>query len=677
MSSKKQKTGDILGSAIKYNDIYGCYKTNGKFVNFGMGQSRTYDVNDIFLTKDVIFRVLSETSRAVTLGDPRTDDPVLKSRMSFIWILNRIDSNFSKYCKDKDLADIIESCKKLCDSKCIKGFSYKNKFGTLCTVYPNGKDMTEICKLFEQTARNDYIRGADLMNKKFGGHRTNGDSVIKVSSIRANDMNSYKTLVKEKLLTVQKIENKEFLITKEVEMAEDIILKGVYGLVREFEYDKTTISNSVNTVEVLVEEQLEACNVSMNNGFSYICGMPGTGKTSTLCKVIENSKGTLILTPSHVSREVVLRRGEKAGLDKDTFSVEVLAFAQLHLEEWVNYNNPLNMIPPSERSINMMHKFLDEKNDILVETLVIEEASMAGIFQTSRVIEQMCKIKSLKRIVFCGDHRQLPSVAKGNVLEDIMTCDKVHGTILTINHRSGNALSENLRHVLNSGITMMQEDETFEVVEYPLSDCQVDTDSYNRTRVIVLNPLLKTFMGYIEKEIPCHVFAYTNIEVNKINSSIKESLFGYDSVVFPNGCKVKVRDCDNIEPSMFHHNDFLEIVQNIGTKKYVVKRWNVPDENNPHVSITVLGKLKDALTLGYASSIHSFQGSEVDSVIVHGVPNAAFFNRDGLYTAISRASKNCVIITSTVSNHNWKKILYKKSIPRISNLGKRLSLMLT
>lgn len=78
----------------------------------------------------------------------------------------------------------------------------------------------------------------------------------------------------------------------------------------------------------------------------------------------------------------------------------------------------------------------------------------------------------------------------------------------------------------------------------------------------------------------------TSLDVSlryKINSSVREALFGIDSVMFPNGCKVKVKDCENIEPAVFHHNDFLEIVQNTGTKQYIVKRWNVPEENNPHI----------------------------------------------------------------------------------------------
>ena len=675
MSLKKLKSGDIYGSAIKYDDIHGGYKTNGKYVNFGMGKNRTYDVGENFLTNDVVFRVLSETSRAITVGDPRSENPVMKKNLSFVWILNKIDSGFSKHCKGKYLLSTIESCQKYCDSRCLRGFEYENKFGGRCTVYPSGKEMSDICKLFDQTARADFMKAADLLNEKFKGHRSNGDSAIKVSSIRAGDMNAYRTLVKEKLLVVQIIDKKEFLVTKEVSDAEETIVKNISNLIKSFDCDKIEISNSEGAKEILVDEQLQACNVSINNGVSYICGQAGRGKTSTLCKVIENSNGTLILTPSHVSREVVLTRGKKAGLSEDKFSVEVLAFAQLHLSEWVNFNNSADGTPPSERSSEMMHKFLDKDNDLVIDTLVIEEASMADIFQTANVINEMCKIKSLKRIIFCGDYRQLPSVSKGNVLEDIMNCSEIHGTILKINHRSGSALSENLNHIITSSIFKIQEDDTFQIKVYPLSECTVETDMYNRTKVIVLEPLLRLFMDYMDKETPCHIFAYTNDEVNKINSSVREALFGIDSVMFPNGCKVKVRDCENIEPAVFHHNDFLEIVQNIGTKKYIVKRWNIPEENNPHISITINGGLKDTLTLGYASSIHSFQGSEVESVLIHGIPNAKFFSRDALYTAVSRGKKHVSIIT-VPGAHNWNKILYKKEIPRISNLGKLLELSL-
>jgi len=197
----------------------------------------------------------------------------------------------------------------------------------------------------------------------------------------------------------------------------------------------------------------------------------------------------------------------------------------------------------------------------------------------------------------------------------------------------------------------------------------VETDRFNRRRVIVRDPVIRLFLDHVDKGIPCHVFAHTNIEVKQLNAGIKRALFGDDSVLFPIGCKVRVKDCEAINPAVFHHNDFLEIVEVRGSKKYLVKRWSDPDKFPKLTEIKLEGRIRDALDVGFASTIFSFQGSEVDNVIVHTVPNSAYFHRNALFTGVSRARKKAYIVGARDDTCSWKKVLYKKAIPRISNLS--------
>lgn len=328
-----------------------------------------------------------------------------------------------------------------------------------------------------------------------------------------------------------------------------------------------------------------------------------------------------------------------------------------------------------QRSTEFMGMFKQDDGSLQVETLVIEEASTVDIFQCSKVIEQFCAIPSLKRIVFCGDHRQLASVAKGRVLQDVMECGTIPGKILEVNHRSGDALSSNLRHILNSSMIHMEEDDTFQIASVPLDHCEVDTDKYGRDRVLALQPIIDLYMEHVEKGLPSHIFAYTHVEINQLNDALKESIFGSDSVSFPNGCKCRIKDPDVISPARFHRNDFIEIVENKAPKSYIVRRWsNREDEESiPEdlLEIKITGRLKEALTLGYASSIHAFQGSECPYVIVHAISNCAYFSRDALYTASSRGKKKCTIVTCNQARYNWKKIIYKRAVARLSNLSRR------
>ena len=62
----------------------------------------------------------------------------------------------------------------------------------------------------------------------------------------------------------------------------------------------------------------------------------------------------------------------------------------------------------------------------------------------------------------------------------------------------------------------------------------------------------------------------------------------------------------------------------------------------------------------------------MDNVICHTVPNSAYFHRNALFTAVSRARKKAYIVGIKEEACSWKKVLYKKAIPRVSNLSKMI-----
>ncbi|CAM9830229.1 unnamed protein product [Ectocarpus sp. 8 AP-2014] len=673
-TAKRAKNNEVAGSTIKYDDKTQCYLRSGKFVNFGIGDNRVYDVGEVFLKKNVFFGIISETARVITLGSPwSSGDSEFDKNIVLVWALSRVDHTFSKNCTPENLAAIIKECSgNSCASSCLRGIKYTNNFGTECLIHLNGKGMKDVCRIMGHDASDLHVHAADLLNENYRGHRSNGDSVIPVSGIRANDMPAFKMMYREKIVRSQKLGSKEFLITKEVFDAEELFKASLKHLKTNFSVEsKIEIENNPDADEQLIQEQLDACNIAMNSGVSYICGMPGVGKTSSLCKVIQNSNGTVILTPSHVAREVVHQRAKKNLIPESTYSVEVLAFGIRHIHTW-HPDADTSEFKPSDRSYQMMKKFQHSDGNIQVETLIIEETSMADIFQTSAVLAAFCEFPSLKRVVFCGDHNQLESISKGSVLRDVMGSSSVPGTILKVNHRSKSGLSQNLPMIITSSLAFMEEDDTFEIREHGIDDCRVETDKFNRRRVIIRDPIIRLFLEHVERGIPCHVFAHTNIEVKQLNSGIKLALFGDDSVLFPVGCKVRVKDCEVINPAVFHHNDFLEIVEVRGSKEYLVKRWSDPQDYPRLTAIKIEGRIRDALDLGFASTIFSFQGSEVDNVICHTVPNSAYFNRNALFTGVSRARKKAYIMGVRDDTCSWKKVLFKKATPRISNLSKMI-----
>lgn len=680
-SRKKAKVSTISGSSIRFNETSSCYRYGDSYINFGVGDSRVYDVPEPFLSKDILFDILSEVNRVITVGNPKSKSGNLSGKgLEIAWVLNRFDRSFIKRCDEYTMTNILKRLGDKCDSECLRGITYRSKFQDPIDIHMDGKGLQETCKIMEYEPRPLYIRGADILNRKYRGHRSNGDSVIKVSTIPEEDLPVYMVFVREKIMRAQKLDGQEYLITSQVDNAEEILVRSLHEISRRFDSPEISVKNDEEDSdgsEVLIEEQLEACKISMNNPVSYLCGPPGTGKTSTLCKIMKESNGVVVLTPSHVSREVVYQRGIHNGVDPNNFSVEVLAYAVRHVHEWMPGYETQGENPIGQRSTDFMEKFKSPDGSLHIDTLVIEEASMVDIFQASRITQQFCDIPSLKRIVFCGDHNQLASVAKGRVLQDIMMCGTIPGKILETNHRSGEALSSNLRHILKSSMVHIEEDDTFEVVSVPLGQCEVDTDKYGRDRVLALQPIIDLYMDHMRRGLPCHAFAYMHTEINHINNALKESIFGSGPLAFPNGCKVRIKDPDAISNSIFHRNDFLEIVENIEPKKFMVRRWSnkIRDEDSvpeEPVEISIKGRLSEAMTLGFVSSIHAFQGSECDYVLLHGIPNCAYFCRHSMYTAMSRGKKRCVVVTCNKPRFNWKKIVFKRAISRLSNLSRRL-----
>ena len=81
-------------------------------------------------------------------------------------------------------------------------------------------------------------------------------------------------------------------------------------------------------------------------------------------------------------------------------------------------------------------------------------------------------------------------------------------------------------------------------------------------------------------------------------------------------------------------------------------------------------KHKECISFAYSTTCHSFQGDEVDCIIIHGIQNALYFDRMALYTAASRARKMIIIVTN--KNNSWENIVKRKNPPRVSYFDKLL-----
>jgi exodeoxyribonuclease V alpha subunit len=76
--------------------------------------------------------------------------------------------------------------------------------------------------------------------------------------------------------------------------------------------------------------------------------------------------------------------------------------------------------------------------------------------------------------------------------------------------------------------------------------------------------------------------------------------------------------------------------------------------------------LYENFALNYCVTVHKSQGSQYDNVVFLIEPNISFIEKKAIYTAVSRAKKRCIVVSTEfdfikLQNEN-KKIDYKVSL---------------
>lgn len=603
--------------------------------------------------------------------------------LNFLWHLNFESNLWMKECPRSlldEIVKIIEDEPQKIDEICLKGFSYAGKFGKDKKSSLYKTQIQKLCLCMNQRANSVILRASDLLNNKSFGHIYTPDTAITNNSYN-RDKPAYEILCSFELMCKDTMKNGEvFLRLPEIKRADET-LKNIFSVInyRFFDlYEPDKNSDIKKVGETLCNEQIKAVDNSMSNGVSYITGSAGRGKSSAIMEIIRRSSSTIICTPTHAARKVIKKRIEKTNLE-EFCRADVGAFMQIHSKKYVNGKRCYSS------SATKREKYLFEiaiDPDFPLETLVIEESSMMGIIATSNIIQYMTNaFPTLHRIIFVGDTKQLPSIGKGNVLEDLIRCSYVKGSTLTINHRSG-SLSHNIDCILEGRPNdIILEDGKFEIkyvdeVEHVFDELTEKTNSYVTDHVVDEMVRLRKKKGY-----RTHTLCYMNSEVSRVNTCVSKLPRVGDLKDLKKGYKVRVKSPQYLtgdEESDICKNDILNIMGftllNNNKIDILLRDW--PRTNNLEPSpvfnaIVYKDKLDVAFESGFATTVHSFQGDESDAIVVHAVKNCKYYDRLALYTAVSRA-RSMVSLVTIRGDKDWKSIVNSLNPVRISCLSETL-----
>ncbi|MDO9213025.1 MAG: exodeoxyribonuclease V subunit alpha [Methylococcales bacterium] len=186
--------------------------------------------------------------------------------------------------------------------------------------------------------------------------------------------------------------------------------------------------------------QREAARIAVQHSFSIITGGPGTGKTTTVVKILavlqELAQEPLLIALAAPTGKAAMRLQESIGSNKSALPCS---------------DTIKNTIP---ETVTTLHRLLGAKPDspyfrhdvnhpLIHDLVVVDEASMVDLALMSKLMDAL---KPNARLILLGDKDQLASVESGAVLADLTQALSTHTVELKTAHR----FDDNIKQLANT-----------------------------------------------------------------------------------------------------------------------------------------------------------------------------------------------------------------------------------
>jgi len=178
--------------------------------------------------------------------------------------------------------------------------------------------------------------------------------------------------------------------------------------------------------------QREAAIKAINQSFTIITGGPGTGKTTTVVKILallqelaSINQHSLHIALAAPTGKAAMRLQESIGFSKSTLPCSEKIKQQIP-ETVTTLHRLLGAKPPSPY---FKH---DSKQPLAYDLVVVDEASMIDLALMSKLVDAL---KPGSSLILLGDKDQLASVESGAVLADLTTALPLNTVKLQKSHR--------------------------------------------------------------------------------------------------------------------------------------------------------------------------------------------------------------------------------------------------
>jgi len=405
----------------------------------------------------------------------------------------------------------------------------------------------------------------------------------------------------------------------------------------------------VGGFELSEEQCLIPSNVCDYN-ISILNGAAGTGKSFSMQSVIDlckdNNKSFFLVSPTGKAAKVL-----------SAYTKEVAT----------TIHRGLIFRPPNEWVYNI-------DNPLKVDLVILDEGSMVDIYLFRRLLDSIDF--HYTKLLIVGDNDQLPSVACGNLLHDMIMSQTIPTVTLTKVFRYGEGglmkVATDVRHSKkylpskSPTCNYFGINKDYAFINIPSNQIvknvielykKLLTQDYKPEDIMVLTSYNIGEFGtiklnnYLQQVVNPNYGSHQSMKVGDIT-------YYKDDIVLQNTNNyhaLLVLEPNGVEEEIFVANGETGIIQSI-TQEYVV----IDFEGN---LVQYSRSDMQMVQLGYSFSIHKSQGSGSDIVILITPPEHAYFlNANIIYVGLTRTRKRCFHIGSAETVN--KSVTFKANFQR-------------
>lgn len=368
--------------------------------------------------------------------------------------------------------------------------------------------------------------------------------------------------------------------------------------------------------------QREAFIGALENSQYLISGPGGAGKTFLLKNLVDEfQKQELSITLCAPTGKAARRMEEVCGLPSSTIH-RLLGYDGIGF----NYHGG---------------------NKLVTDVICIDEVSMIDVLLFYHLMDAI-DIENTK-IIFAGDHNQLPPVGAGNVLRDILQQELIPHTILTEVVRQAGTLKKNSLKILDGVVHGLKKTDSKSQDWSIITRYDNHADLINGLYLLFQDVLPCKYDDLIRDVQVLSPMKKTDIGVQNLNrilqNLLQERVYGRDIAPGPKGSFPKLYPGDKVIQTK---NDYKLGIMNghMGIVKeadYYHKKFVIEFENNG--ALAIKPKNLKNISLAYCLTVHKVQGSEFPCVIsiVHS-SHYIMLHQNLFYTSVSRAKNQSYIL---------------------------------